>query len=105
MVAAALTGAAACAAERAVTMPNPGTAQPRARVIVTFRIETSAAGDALARGREALLGELPRQSYRVLRAYETIPAVALEVSPEALRILEKSPAVVSIEKDALVAPQ
>ena len=84
------------------------------RVIVHLRVPSGAserpeAGApqhaSIQRAREALLHELASMPHRVTRMYEAIPFVALEVSPEALRIVEKSPWVVGIEPDALVAPQ
>lgn len=83
------------------------------RVIVQLRVATSDSRpseevtrqqDTVTQAKEALLRELPVRSYRVLRMYETIPFVALEVAPEALQVLGKSRWVVSLEADALAAP-
>jgi hypothetical protein len=97
---------AACATAPSQQAPTP-TAQ-WSRLIVTFRVPPSDSEDqrraAIAAAREALLRELASAPHRVTRTYETIPAVGLDVSPEALRVLEKSRRVETIEKDALNAP-
>jgi hypothetical protein len=78
------------------------------RVIVTFRVPPSESEDQrradIVAGREALLRELASTPHRVTRTYETIPGVGLEVSPEALRVLEKSRGIVKIDTDSLNAP-
>lgn len=88
--------------------------QGSARVIVHLRVAPIAAGQSeeakqqggtIAPARETLLRELALTSYRVTRVYDTIPFVALEVSPEALRVLERSVWVIGIEKDTLTSPQ
>jgi len=88
--------------------------QGSVRVIVHLRLAPIAAGqpqeaqqqgEAIAQAREALLRDLALTSYRVTRVYHTIPFVALEVSAEALRALERSVWVLGVEKDALAAPQ
>jgi subtilisin family serine protease len=53
----------------------------------------------LAAHRAALLAELAGRRHRLLRAFETIPFVALEVAPETLAALEASPNVVAVEED------
>ena len=84
------------------------------RVMVQFRLEAGLCETApgsepcqqrMAQGRAALLQELGGTSYQVTRVYDTIPFVALEVSPEALRILEGSGQVVGITPDTPQAPQ
>jgi hypothetical protein len=97
-----------------------GTTQPRVadvsaqsapwtRVIVQLNVPATQTDEqklaAIREVREALLRELDAKSYRVARVYDTIPAVALEVSPEARRVLEKSPRVASVVTDAVVDPQ
>jgi subtilisin len=49
--------------------------------------------------RSALSKELARARYRTTREFDTIPFVALEIGPDALSILERSPAVAGIEAD------
>jgi subtilisin len=49
--------------------------------------------------REGLRSELEETEFRTMREFETIPYVALEVSPEALEALERSPKVSSIHED------
>jgi hypothetical protein len=87
------------------------------RVIVQLRVTALPEGalgsaDAVASQRQsiaaaqsALLAELAGSNYRVLRTYETIPFLALEVSPDALRALEGSALVMRVEEDRLDAPQ
>jgi hypothetical protein len=59
---------------------------------------------AIAVAQSALMAELVGTRYRLIRTYETIPFLALEVSSDALRILEASPLVVGIEEDRLELP-
>jgi hypothetical protein len=77
-------------------------------VIVQFRLDTDLCETApgtepcrqsIVRSRTALLQELGGAAYQVRRTYDTIPFVALEVSPVALRILEGSGQVVGITPD------
>jgi hypothetical protein len=83
------------------------------RVLVQLRLSLTDAelsdvelrSKAIARAREAMLGELAGTSYRVLRTYDTIPFVALEASSDTLMMLQQSPAVVGIEPDGLSSPQ
>jgi len=60
---------------------------------------------AIASAQSAVLTELAGASYRVIRTFETIPFLALDVSPGALQALEGSALVVGIEEDRLAAPQ
>ena len=59
---------------------------------------------AIAVAQSALMAELVGTRYRLIKTYETIPFLALEVSSDALRILEASPLVVGIEEDRLELP-
>jgi len=59
---------------------------------------------AIAVAQSALMAELVGTRYRLIRTYETIPFLALDVSSDALRILEASPLVVGIEEDRLELP-
>jgi hypothetical protein len=58
----------------------------------------------IAVAQSTLMDELVGTRYRLIRTYETIPFLALEVSSDALRILEASPLVVGIEEDRLELP-
>jgi hypothetical protein len=84
------------------------------RVIVHLRVESvseeQAGGaerrrEAIVQAREALLRELASTSFRVTRVYDTIPFVALEIWPDAWRVLERSVLVVEVEEDKLSSPQ
>lgn len=55
----------------------------------------------IAVAQSALMAELVGTRYRSVWTYETIPFLALEVSLDALRILEASPLVVGMEEDRL----
>ena len=59
---------------------------------------------AIAGAQSALMAELVGTRHRLIRTYETIPFLALDVSSDALRILEASPLVVGIEEDRLESP-
>ena len=83
-----------------------------ARVIVQLRIDSSVEEQgegnqqhAIAQARTALFRDLGSTAYRVNRVYETIPFVALAVSPAALQALKKSALVVGIAEDTLSSPQ
>jgi hypothetical protein len=72
--------------------------------IWTVEAEASAR-QAIAEVRCTLLRELAGSNYRVVRTYETIPFLALEVSLDALRALEGSALVMNIEEDRVESPQ
>jgi hypothetical protein len=88
-----------------------------ARVIVQLRLAPPAGDDAERRGpagdqraaihraQSAVLAELEATGYRLLRRYETIPFLALEVSPQALDVLKQSSLVVRIEEDRAEPPR
>lgn len=82
-------------------------AEGAVRVIVGFRLPSGVAPDAqaIAAARETVLRQVAGTRYRMVRAYETIPFVALEASPETLRALAASPDVSSVQEDALARPQ
>jgi hypothetical protein len=87
------------------------------RVIVQLRLNTLPEGElssadavasqrrAIASAQSAVLTELAGTSYRVMRIFETIPFLALDVSPGALQALERSALVVGMEEDRLDSPQ
>ncbi len=54
--------------------------------------------------REAVKASLSATSYQVIREYETIPFLALEVGPAALGVLRTSPHVASIREDQANVP-
>ena len=54
--------------------------------------------------REGLQSELEATEFRTMREFETIPYVALELSPEALEALERSPKVATIREDRPMYP-
>jgi hypothetical protein len=97
--------------------------QAWSRVIVGFRVDGSGQGEtprpvapprtsdagtdaerraAIAAARERLLATLPQGEFRLTRAYDVIPFVALEVSPAGLAALRASPLVAGIEDDRAV---
>ncbi|HZR80321.1 MAG TPA: hypothetical protein VFD92_04415 [Candidatus Binatia bacterium] len=81
------------------------------RVIVELRAARSPGGPDAARGksiadaRADLLAALPPGQFRVARSYETIPYVALEVSPAGLAALRASPLAGRIDPDRAVTVQ
>jgi len=87
------------------------------RVIVQLRVSALPEGEirgvdavasqrrAIASAQSAVLTELAGTIYRVIRIFETIPFLALDVSPGALRALEESALVVGMEEDRVAAPQ
>jgi hypothetical protein len=87
------------------------------RVIVQLRVSTLPEGElssaeavasqrrAIASAQSAVLIQLTGISYRVIRTFETIPFLALDLSPGALQALERSALVVGMEEDRLDSPQ
>ncbi len=85
---------------------------PFACVIVELRVdslveehEEGKKQHSIAQARAALFLDLGSTAYRVNRVYETIPFVALEVSPAALQALKKSAFVAGIAEDTLSSTQ
>ncbi|MFN8491542.1 MAG: S8 family serine peptidase [Caldilineaceae bacterium] len=90
--------------------------QGSVRVIVgmqlpaTFQVEGELAGEAaiaaqrsaIAQTRQTLLDSLASQKAMVYATYTSIPYVALTVDADALRALQKSPLVTSIQEDRLL---
>jgi len=78
------------------------------RVIVHLRLPLEA-GDvrrrAIDTAQRSVLKEILHTSHRVVRKYETVPLLAVEVSADGLRVLAASPNVVGVQEDALAAPQ
>jgi hypothetical protein len=87
------------------------------RVIVQLRVSARPEGElgspdavasqrqAIAVAQSAVLKELADTSYRVMRIFETIPFLALDVSPGALQALDESALVMGVEEDRLDSPQ
>ena len=65
----------------------------------------ASARQAIAEAQCTLLRELAGTNYRVVRTYETIPFLALEVSLDTLRALEGSALVMNVEEDRVESPQ
>ncbi|HYR39036.1 MAG TPA: hypothetical protein VEW27_07740 [Methylomirabilota bacterium] len=82
----------------------------RARVLVTLQVaETSdpaQRADAIGRAQDAVLARLPSTHASVVRRYESIPLLALEIDATALRALETMTDVVAgVKLDRAVKPQ
>lgn len=87
------------------------------RVIVQLRVSARPEGElgspdavasqrqAIAAAQSAVLKELAGAGYRVVRTYETIPFLALEVSLSAVQALDESVLVMGVEEDRLNSPQ
>ena len=71
------------------------------RVIVELKVGPG----GIRAAQEEVLDSLRGTVHRVTRRFTQIPFLALEVSPEALRLLSISPAVLRIQEDRVVAPQ
>jgi hypothetical protein len=96
------------AANREVPVIDPdvraAVVQGPTRVLVELRLPAVSASDTDARAprkpaigaaRQAVLARLTGTPYRVVRQYATVPLLALEIGPEALRALEGMADVVS----------
>ncbi len=75
------------------------------RVIVNLRVPSGSTEAAVRAAREAVVAVLGPASYRIVREYATIPAVALVVSADALNRLARSPHVTSVQADMPLEPK
>jgi hypothetical protein len=82
----------------------------RARVLVMLQIvetgDQAQRADAIGRAQDAVLSRLPRPHASVVRRYESIPMLALEIDATALQALETMTDVVAgVKLDRAVKPQ
>ena len=82
----------------------------RARVLVTLQVaetnDQSQRADAIGRAQDAVLARLPPTHASVVRRYESIPLLALEIDATALRTLEAMTDVVAgVKLDRALKPQ
>jgi hypothetical protein len=63
------------------------------------RTDLSAQRRAIKAAQDSLFAELNGSDYRIVREYQKIPGIALEIGPEALSILKKSNNVTNISPD------
>ena len=82
----------------------------RARVLVTLQVAESSdpaqRADAIGRAQDAVLARLPSTHASVVRRYESIPLLALEIDATALQALETMTDVVAgVKLDRVVKPQ
>lgn len=98
--------------KKTVGTPVEETLAPFYRVIVQLRIDSNVKDReqahmkrSIAEARAALFRDLGSCEYRVNRVFDTIPFVALEVSPSALKALKKSAIVEGIVEDSLSTTQ
>lgn len=82
----------------------------RARVLVMLQIvetdDQAQRADAIGRAQDAVLSRLPQPHASVVRRYESIPMLALEIDATALRALESMTDVVAgVKLDRAVRPQ
>jgi subtilisin len=86
------------------------------RVIVRLGVQTRSEGtlntpqavgaqrQAIASAQTFLLAELTRTGHRMIRRFQTIPFIVLEVEAGALAVLERSSLVIGVAEDRLDAP-
>jgi len=86
------------------------------RVIVRLDVQTRSEGtldtpqavgaqrQAIASAQTFLLAELTRTGHRMIRRFQTIPFIVLEVEAGALAVLERSSLVIGVAEDRLDAP-
>ena len=82
----------------------------RARVLVMLQVvetgDQAQRADAIARAQDVVLARLPQPHASVVRRYESVPLLALEIDATALRALETMTDVVaSVKLDRVVKPQ
>ena len=80
-------------------------AQAEAHGHVRVLVELTPGPPGLAAAQDELVRSLAGTSARVTRRYTQLPFLALEVSPEALRLLAASPAVRQLQADRALLPQ
>ena len=68
-------------------------------------VELQAGAEDVPTAQKWALQAVEGTRYRVMRRYQTVPLLALEVSAEALRRLAQSPVVRRIQEDRVVHPQ
>lgn len=82
-------------------------AEGAVRVIVQMRF-SRAAGEsreqAIRSARDTLLGQLAGAPHKVLRSYDSIPSVVLEVAVDGLNVLRASSQVIQVSEDRLLRP-
>jgi subtilisin len=59
---------------------------------------------AIESARAGLRADLAGTGYQTLREYETVPYMALELTPEALRAVQNSPTATTMQEDVAVPP-
>lgn len=94
---------------QAADRPNSALAQAvatgPARVLVSLTLPAAKAGDArakqaIAEQREAVLADLPADSFQLQRSFATLPAFAARIDQRALAMLVADPRVSAIELDS-----
>jgi len=60
--------------------------------------------NAILDAQRYILAELTGTQYRVTRLYRKIPGIALQVGPDALKVLERSPAITNVLLDRQAKP-
>jgi hypothetical protein len=88
-----------------LSVTAPGTPAEWVRVIVRLRVTEPPTPAAIQVARDSVLRQIANTPHRVARQFETLPLLALEASPEAIEVLRNLTEVLSIEPDALSAPQ
>jgi len=89
----------------AAEVGQKATAEGSVRLLVQLRVPRDADAGAIAAAKRALLAELAGTRHRVARELEGLPALALEVSPEALQRLGASAHVERVVEDQPRRPQ
>ena len=69
------------------------------RVVVKLKVPDGADATAIATAKQVLWSELAGTTYRVLRDLPAFPAVAIEASPDTLRVLGTSGSVEHVSED------
>lgn len=75
------------------------------RIIARLRVPEPVTPPQIHAVQESVLRELASAPYRLVRRFDTLPFLVLEVSPSALARLRASSEVTAIEDDSLAAPQ
>jgi hypothetical protein len=88
----------------AVSVRAEGASEERMRVIARLRVPEPATPRQIHAVQESVLQGLANAPYRLVRRFDTLPFLVLEVSPAALALLRSSSEVTAIEEDALSAP-
>lgn len=82
---------------------NAASSNADQRVIVELAVPSGASAEQITAAADAVIAQLPANSFTVTNRYSLIPYLGLTVAPTSLQILHTSELVVSVHNDGAVA--